>query len=79
MSCMSSVPARQRADPGQLQFQGQRRLTGAEAGASIFAFRRRLNVHGNLFWDDVVNPIANVTLYHDALPNYPATAKPGPY
>ena len=28
---------------------GAERLTGAEAGASIFAFRRRLNVHGNLF------------------------------
>jgi outer membrane receptor protein involved in Fe transport len=38
------------------------RLTGAEAGANAFAFRRRLNLRGNFFWDDIVNPIANVTL-----------------
>ena len=38
------------------------RLTGAEAGASLFAFDRRLNLRGNFFWDDIVNPIANVTL-----------------
>jgi outer membrane cobalamin receptor len=38
------------------------RLTGAEAGASAFAFHRKLNVRGNVFWNDIVNPIANVTL-----------------
>jgi outer membrane receptor protein involved in Fe transport len=38
------------------------RLTGAEAGANVFAFNRRLNLRGNFFWDDIVNPIANVTL-----------------
>jgi outer membrane receptor protein involved in Fe transport len=38
------------------------RLTGAEAGADAFAFRRKLNLRGNFFWDDIVNPIANVTL-----------------
>ena len=38
------------------------RLTGAEAGANLFAFDRRLNLRGNFFWDDIVNPIANVTL-----------------
>ena len=38
------------------------RLTGAEAGANAFAFHRRLNLRGNFFWDDIVDPIANVTL-----------------
>jgi outer membrane receptor protein involved in Fe transport len=38
------------------------RLTGAEAGANVFAFNRRLNLRGNFFWDDIVDPIANVTL-----------------
>ena len=38
------------------------RLTGAEAGANVFAFNRKLNLRGNFFWDDIVNPIANVTL-----------------
>lgn len=38
------------------------RLTGAEAGANAFAFNRRLNLRGTFFWDDIVNPIANVTL-----------------
>jgi len=38
------------------------RLTGAEAGADVFAFSRKLNLRGNFFWDDIVNPIANVTL-----------------
>ncbi len=38
------------------------RLTGAEVGANVFAFDRRLNLRGNFFWDDIVNPIANVTL-----------------
>jgi outer membrane receptor protein involved in Fe transport len=38
------------------------RLTGAEAGASVYAFERKLHVRGNFFWDDVVDPVANVTL-----------------
>jgi outer membrane receptor protein involved in Fe transport len=38
------------------------RLTGAEAGANAFAFNRKLNFRGNFFWDDIVDPIANVTL-----------------
>jgi outer membrane receptor protein involved in Fe transport len=38
------------------------RLTGAEVGANLFTFDRRLNLRGNFFWDDIVNPIANVTL-----------------
>jgi outer membrane receptor protein involved in Fe transport len=38
------------------------RLTGAEAGANVFAFSHKLNLRGNFFWNDIVNPIANVTL-----------------
>jgi outer membrane receptor protein involved in Fe transport len=38
------------------------RLTGAEAGANVFVLDRKLNLRGNFFWDDIVNPIANVTL-----------------
>ncbi len=38
------------------------RLTGAEVGTNLFALDRRLNLRGNFFWDDIVNPIANVTL-----------------
>jgi len=38
------------------------RLTGAEVGVNFFTFDRRLNLRGNFFWDDIVNPIANVTL-----------------
>ena len=38
------------------------RLTGAEAGVNAFAFDRRLQLRGTFFWNDVVNPIANVTL-----------------
>ena len=38
------------------------RLTGAEVGANFFALDRKLNLKGNFFWDDIVNPIANVTL-----------------
>lgn len=37
-------------------------LTGGEAGASVVAFHKRLNVRGTFFWSDIVNPIANVTL-----------------
>ncbi len=37
-------------------------LTGAEAGASYSAWHERLSVRGTLFWSDISNPIANVTL-----------------
>ncbi|MGO8785978.1 MAG: TonB-dependent receptor [Terriglobia bacterium] len=37
-------------------------LTGAEAGTSYSAWRDRLSVRGTLFWSDISNPIANVTL-----------------
>jgi outer membrane receptor protein involved in Fe transport len=38
------------------------RLTGGEAGAGVTSFRKRLGVRGILFWGEIVNPIANVTL-----------------
>jgi outer membrane receptor protein involved in Fe transport len=38
------------------------RLTGAEAGGNIFFLNRKLNLRGNFFRSDIVNPIANVTL-----------------
>ena len=44
------------------------RLTGAEAGANAFAFDRRMQLHGTFFWNDVVDPIANVTLSSTPLP-----------
>ena len=37
-------------------------LTGAEAGASYGAWHERLSVRGTLFWSDISDPIANVTL-----------------
>jgi outer membrane receptor protein involved in Fe transport len=37
-------------------------LTGAEAGASYSAWRERLALRGTLFWSDISDPIANVTL-----------------
>ena len=37
-------------------------LTGAEAGASYNAWRDRLSARGTLFWSDISDPIANVTL-----------------
>ena len=38
------------------------RLTGAEAGVNAFGFQRKLNLRGNFFWDDIVDPIANVPI-----------------
>jgi outer membrane cobalamin receptor len=38
------------------------RLTGAEAGANVTAWDRRLNLRGTFFWSDIVDPVANVTL-----------------
>lgn len=37
-------------------------LTGAEAGASYNAWHERLSARGTLFWSDISDPIANVTL-----------------
>ena len=38
------------------------RLTGGEAGASLAALNRKLNVRGTFFWSEITRPIANVTL-----------------
>jgi outer membrane receptor protein involved in Fe transport len=37
------------------------RLTGAEAGANVTAWDRKLELRGTFFWNDIVNPIENVT------------------
>jgi outer membrane receptor protein involved in Fe transport len=37
-------------------------LTGGEAGVSVTGFNRRLEVRGTFFFDEIVDPIANVTL-----------------
>jgi outer membrane receptor protein involved in Fe transport len=37
-------------------------LTGAEAGASYSPWHERVSVRGTLFWSDISDPIANVTL-----------------
>jgi outer membrane receptor protein involved in Fe transport len=41
---------------------GAERLTGGEAGIGVERFRGRLFVRGNLFWSDINDSIANVTL-----------------
>jgi outer membrane receptor protein involved in Fe transport len=38
------------------------RLTGAEAGASVHTWAERLVVRGLVFWSEIADPIANVTL-----------------
>lgn len=38
------------------------RLTGAEAGVRVSAVRDKLDLRGNFFWNDIVNPVTNVTL-----------------
>ena len=38
------------------------RLTGGEGGASVRAFRGKLNLRGNFFWNEVADPVENVTL-----------------
>lgn len=38
------------------------RLTGEEAGAHVALLDHRLNFSGTFFWNDVVDPVANVTL-----------------
>jgi outer membrane receptor protein involved in Fe transport len=38
------------------------RLTGAEAGASVNAFKHRLYLRGSFFWSELTRPVANITL-----------------
>jgi outer membrane receptor protein involved in Fe transport len=38
------------------------RLTGAEGGAIVTGWSRRLMLRGNFFWNQITRPVANVTL-----------------
>lgn len=38
------------------------RLTGAETGASVASFKRRLVTRANVYWTETTRPVANVTL-----------------
>ena len=38
------------------------RLTGAEAGVSVKGWNHKLDMRGTMFWSDIVNPVANVTI-----------------
>lgn len=38
------------------------RLTGGEAGVMATALRQKLDLRGTFFWNEIVNPVANVTL-----------------
>ncbi len=39
------------------------RLTGAEAGVNVTSWDNRLSLRGTFFWSDIVDPVANVTLF----------------
>ena len=43
-------------------------LTGGDAGIAITGFNRRLEAHGTFFYNQIVNPVANVTCTALALP-----------
>lgn len=43
-------------------------LTGGDAGVAISGFNRRLEAHGTFFYNQIVNPVANVTCTALALP-----------
>ena len=47
------------------------RLTGAEAGANINALDRKLELRGAFFWNDIVNPVENVTIDPNPIPPNP--------
>jgi outer membrane receptor protein involved in Fe transport len=38
------------------------RLTGAEVGVNVTGWNGRLSTRGTVFWSDIVDPVANVTL-----------------
>jgi outer membrane receptor protein involved in Fe transport len=44
------------------------RLTGAEAGANVNALDRKLELRGTFFWNDIVNPVENVTTNPNSSP-----------
>jgi outer membrane receptor protein involved in Fe transport len=43
-------------------------LTGGDAGIAVTSFDRRLELHGTFFYNQIVNPVANVTCIALALP-----------
>jgi outer membrane receptor protein involved in Fe transport len=43
-------------------------LTGGDAGVAVTAFNRRLEAHGTFFYNQIVDPVANVTCTALALP-----------
>jgi outer membrane receptor protein involved in Fe transport len=43
-------------------------LTGGDAGVAVAALNRRLEAHGTFFYNQIVNPVANVTCTALALP-----------
>jgi outer membrane receptor protein involved in Fe transport len=45
------------------------RLTGGEAGVNVNGFNRRLEVRGVVFFNEIINPVANVTCQQPPLPN----------
>jgi outer membrane receptor protein involved in Fe transport len=49
-------------------FLNAERLTGAEAGANVTTFERKLDLRGTFFWSDIVDPVENVTVDPTANP-----------
>jgi outer membrane receptor protein involved in Fe transport len=49
-------------------------LTGGDTGISVYGFNRRLEVRGTFFYNQIIDPVANVTcqLPPNALPGCPA-------
>jgi outer membrane receptor protein involved in Fe transport len=49
-------------------------LTGGDTGISVYGFNRRLEVRGTFFYNQIINPVANVTCQPppNALPGCPA-------
>jgi outer membrane receptor protein involved in Fe transport len=43
-------------------------LTGGDAGIAVTGFNRRLEAHGTFFYNQIVDPVANVTCTAPALP-----------
>jgi outer membrane receptor protein involved in Fe transport len=43
-------------------------LTGGDAGIAVTGFDRRLEIHGTFFYNQIVNPVANVTCTSIAVP-----------
>ncbi len=46
----------------------EERLSGGEAGVNVNGFNRRLEVRGVVFFNEIINPVANVTCQQPPLP-----------